>query len=92
MRPKVLITGASGLVGGLVIRDLSDKYEFSGLSRRAVLAVEDVAEALSEYGIELRKPPYLTGAVAVAGGAEQQQQQGAALAGRQQQPQLPRRR
>ena len=35
-KPKVLITGASGLIGGLVIRDLSDKYEFSGLSRRVV--------------------------------------------------------
>ncbi len=35
-KPKVLITGASGLIGGLVIRDLSDRYEFSGLSRRVV--------------------------------------------------------
>lgn len=35
-KPKVLVTGASGLIGGLVIRDLSDKYEFSGLSRRVV--------------------------------------------------------
>jgi len=35
-RPKVLITGASGLIGGLVLRDLADRYEFSGLSRHAV--------------------------------------------------------
>jgi NAD+ dependent glucose-6-phosphate dehydrogenase len=35
-RPKVLVTGASGLIGGMVIRDLADKYEFSGLSRRPV--------------------------------------------------------
>jgi nucleoside-diphosphate-sugar epimerase len=34
--PRVLVTGASGLIGGLVLRDLSAKYEFSGLSRRAV--------------------------------------------------------
>src|SRR3954471_20329610 len=34
--PKVLVTGASGLIGGLVLRDLSAKYEFSGLSRREV--------------------------------------------------------
>jgi nucleoside-diphosphate-sugar epimerase len=35
-KPKVLITGASGLIGGLVLRNLSDRYEFSGLSRHAV--------------------------------------------------------
>lgn len=35
-RPKVLVTGASGLIGGLVIRNLSHKYEFSGLNRRPV--------------------------------------------------------
>jgi dTDP-4-dehydrorhamnose reductase len=35
-RPQVLITGASGLIGGLVRRDLSDRYSFSGLSRNPV--------------------------------------------------------
>lgn len=35
-RPKVLITGASGLIGGLLIRHLSDKYAFSALNRRPV--------------------------------------------------------
>jgi nucleoside-diphosphate-sugar epimerase len=35
-RPKVLVTGASGLIGGLVVRNLADKYEFSGLNRRPV--------------------------------------------------------
>jgi nucleoside-diphosphate-sugar epimerase len=35
-KPKVLITGANGLIGSLVRRDLSDKYQFSGLSRHAV--------------------------------------------------------
>jgi len=34
--PKVLITGASGLIGGLTIAGLGHKYEFSGLSRRPV--------------------------------------------------------
>src|SRR5262245_65603253 len=35
-KPKVLITGANGLIGSLVRRDLSDKYAFSGLSRHPV--------------------------------------------------------
>jgi nucleoside-diphosphate-sugar epimerase len=35
-KPKVLVTGASGLIGGLVLRGLGDRYEFSGLSRHEV--------------------------------------------------------
>lgn len=35
-KPKVLITGASGLIGRLTIAGLRDKYEFSGLCRRKV--------------------------------------------------------
>ncbi len=35
-KPKVLVTGASGLIGGLTIRNLSDKYEFSAVNRRPV--------------------------------------------------------
>ena len=35
-RPKVLVTGASGLVGGLIWRNLGHKYDFSGLNRRDV--------------------------------------------------------
>lgn len=38
-KPKVLITGASGLIGRLTIAGLSHKYEFSGLSRRPVAGV-----------------------------------------------------
>ena len=38
-KPKVLITGASGLIGGLTIRDLGHKYAFSGFSRRAVAGI-----------------------------------------------------
>jgi nucleoside-diphosphate-sugar epimerase len=35
-KPKVLMTGASGLIGRLTLAGLSDKYEFSGLNRRPV--------------------------------------------------------
>jgi nucleoside-diphosphate-sugar epimerase len=35
-KPRVLITGANGLIGGLTIGGLSDKYQFSGLSRHPV--------------------------------------------------------
>ena len=48
MRPKVLITGASGLIGGLVIRDLSDRYEFSGLSRRPVAGIPHTQADISD--------------------------------------------
>lgn len=33
---KVLVTGASGLIGGLIVEHLADKYEFSALNRRPV--------------------------------------------------------
>ena len=35
-KKKVLITGASGLIGRLAVAQLGQKYEFSGLSRRRV--------------------------------------------------------
>ncbi len=35
-RPKVLVTGASGLLGRLAIGHLGDRYEFSGFSRNAM--------------------------------------------------------
>ena len=35
-RPKVLITGASGLIGGLILENLSEKYDFSALNRRKI--------------------------------------------------------
>jgi nucleoside-diphosphate-sugar epimerase len=40
--PKVLVTGASGLIGGLVVRNLSQKYTFSGLNRRPVEGIPSV--------------------------------------------------
>ena len=47
-KPKVLVTGASGLIGGLTIRDLSDKYEFSGLSRRPVEGIPHIQADISD--------------------------------------------
>ena len=47
-KPKVLVTGASGLIGGLTIRDLSDKYEFSGLSRRPVAGIPHIQADISD--------------------------------------------
>ena len=47
-RPKVLVTGASGLIGGLVIRDLSSKYEFSGFSRRPVSGIPHTQADISD--------------------------------------------
>ena len=38
-KPKVLVTGASGLIGRLTIEQLGHKYDFSGLSRRAVAGI-----------------------------------------------------
>jgi len=47
-KPKVLVTGASGLIGGLTIRDLSDTYEFSGLSRRPVEGIPHIQADISD--------------------------------------------
>jgi nucleoside-diphosphate-sugar epimerase len=47
-KPKVLVTGASGLIGDLTIRDLSDKYEFSGLSRRPVAGIPHIQADISD--------------------------------------------
>lgn len=42
-KKRVLITGASGLIGGLTISALGDKYDFSGLSRRLVKGIPHFA-------------------------------------------------
>ena len=41
-KKKLLVTGASGLIGGLVIRHLGPKYELSALNRRPVKDVPTV--------------------------------------------------
>ena len=53
-RPKVLVTGASGLIGGLTVRTLADKYNFSGLQRRPVegipSTIADIADLDASVG------------------------------------------
>jgi nucleoside-diphosphate-sugar epimerase len=55
-RPKVLVTGASGLIGGLVLRDLSDRYEFSGLSRHPVPGIPYTAASITD--LEAIRPAF----------------------------------
>ena len=47
-KKKVLITGASGLIGGLTIAELGDKYEISGLSRRRVEQIPHLQADISD--------------------------------------------
>jgi nucleoside-diphosphate-sugar epimerase len=47
-RRKVLITGASGLIGSLTLKHLSDKYEFSGTSRRPVAGIPHIATDVTD--------------------------------------------
>lgn len=56
LRRKVLITGASGLIGGLTIAHLADKYEFSGLSRRSVAGIPHLAVDITDA--EAIKPAF----------------------------------
>jgi len=48
-KPRVLITGASGLIGGLTWRNLGHKYEFSGLNRRAVPEMPNTQADISDF-------------------------------------------
>jgi nucleoside-diphosphate-sugar epimerase len=55
-RPKVLITGASGLIGRLTLEGLSDKYEFSALNRRPVDGIPCLQADISDA--EAIKPAF----------------------------------
>ncbi len=63
-RPKVLITGASGLIGGLTWRNLGHKYKFSGLNRMAVPEIPNTQADISDFdailpafkGIDMGRP------------------------------------
>ena len=48
-KKKVLITGASGLIGGLVLKNLGDKYEFSALNRRLVEGIPCVQADIADF-------------------------------------------
>ena len=48
-KPRVLITGASGLIGGLTWQNLGHKYEFSGLNRRAVPEIPNIQADISDF-------------------------------------------
>ena len=46
---RVLVTGASGLIGGLVIKNLGDKYEFSALNRRPIEGIASLQADISNF-------------------------------------------
>lgn len=45
---KVLVTGSSGLIGGVVIRTLGDKYTFSGLDRAQSADAPDIPTTVAD--------------------------------------------
>ena len=49
-KKRVLVTGASGLIGGLVWRNLGDKYEFSALNRRPVEGIPTLQASIADFG------------------------------------------
>ena len=48
-KKKVLITGGSGLIGGLVLKSLGHKYDFSALNRRAIEGVPCHRADISDF-------------------------------------------
>ena len=47
-KPKVLVTGASGLIGALTLAGLKDEYEFTALNRRPVQGVPCIQADISD--------------------------------------------
>ncbi len=48
-KKKVLVTGASGLIGRVVLERLGEKYTFSGLNRRPVEGIPCVQADIADY-------------------------------------------
>ncbi len=48
-KKKVLITGASGDIGGLTWRNLGHKYEFSGLNRSHVEGIPNTRASIANF-------------------------------------------
>ena len=48
-KKRVLITGASGLIGGLVLEGLGHKYDFSALNRRPMEGIPCLQADISDY-------------------------------------------
>ena len=46
---KVLVTGASGLIGGLVLKNLGHKYEFSAVNRRMVEGIPCTQASIAAF-------------------------------------------
>src|SRR6187401_2702634 len=55
-KKKILITGASGLIAGLVMRNLADRYEFSGLARRPVAGIPHTQASVTD--LEAIRPAF----------------------------------
>jgi nucleoside-diphosphate-sugar epimerase len=47
-RKNVLVTGSSGLIGGVVIRTLGDKYAFTGLDRAQPAGAPDIPTTVAD--------------------------------------------
>ena len=53
-KKSVLVTGGSGLIGGLVLRDLGGKYDFSALNRRPIEGVRCTRADIADFDAILR--------------------------------------
>ena len=47
-RKNVLVTGSGGLIGGVVIRTLGDKYAFTGLDRAQPTGAPDIPTTVAD--------------------------------------------